>query len=58
VAWKDIEVGDVIEIKSDQQIPADVIILRTSEEKGVCYVETKSLDGETNLKMKSTQEVL
>lgn len=30
--------------------PADVIICATSEEEDVAYVETKNLDGETNLK--------
>ena len=47
--------GDILVIKQDEQIPADVIILNTSEEKGVCYIETKSLDGETNLKMKNAE---
>lgn len=27
-------------------------MLNTSESKGVCYIETKNLDGETNLKQK------
>ena len=58
VHWKDIVPGDVLLIKQDQQIPADVIILNTSEEKGVCYIETKSLDGETNLKMKTAEQQL
>lgn len=30
--------------------PIDIIICSTSEEENVCYVETKNLDGETNLK--------
>ena len=30
-----------------------MIILNTSSPKGICYIETKNLDGETNLKMKS-----
>lgn len=29
---------------------ADIIVCATSEEEDVCYVETKGLDGETNLK--------
>lgn len=30
--------------------PTDLIVCATSEEENVCYVETKNLDGETNLK--------
>lgn len=36
----------------DEYFPADLIILNTSHPKGNCYIETKSLDGETNLKNK------
>lgn len=31
-----------------------MVILKSSEHKGGSYVETKSLDGETNLKIKTT----
>lgn len=37
-------------------IPADLLILHTSDEKGTAYVETKNLDGETNLKIKSANK--
>lgn len=33
--------------------PTDIIVCATSEEENVCYVETKNLDGETNLKSRS-----
>jgi phospholipid-transporting ATPase len=35
-----------------------MIILKSSDPKGVCYVETKNLDGETNMKMKTTHKEL
>lgn len=50
--WKSIEVGDFVRIYNEEPIPADMIILSTSDPDGACYVETKSLDGETNLKVR------
>jgi magnesium-transporting ATPase (P-type) len=32
------------------------VILKSSDPKGGCFVETKGLDGETNLKVKSVQK--
>ena len=34
----------------NEEIPADLIILATSNEDALCYVQTSNLDGETNLK--------
>jgi phospholipid-translocating ATPase len=50
--WKNVQVGDFLRIYNDDQIPADVVILSTSDPDGACYVETKNLDGETNLKLR------
>jgi len=50
--WKNVQVGDFVRIYSDDQIPADIVILSTSDPDGACYVETKNLDGETNLKVR------
>ena len=36
----------------NQYFPCDVVIINSSLPKGICYVETKNLDGETNLKHK------
>lgn len=33
-----------------------MVLLKSSEPKGVCYVETKNLDGETNLKHKLVEK--
>ncbi|CDZ96254.1 phospholipid-translocating atpase [Phaffia rhodozyma] len=48
--WEDVKVGDFIKIYNNEGFPADVVICATSEEEDVAYIETKNLDGETNLK--------
>ncbi|RKF60373.1 Phospholipid-transporting ATPase DNF1 [Erysiphe neolycopersici] len=50
--WKNVKVGDFVRLYNDDQIPADIVVLSTSDPDGVCYVETKNLDGETNLKIR------
>ncbi|EGC28908.1 hypothetical protein DICPUDRAFT_51588 [Dictyostelium purpureum] len=52
VPSQDICVGDIVRIQNGQQIPADLVLVSTSHEEGLCYVETSNLDGETNLKVR------
>lgn len=52
--WNKIRVGDLVKVENEQQVPADVIVLSTSEPEGLCYIETSNLDGETNLKIKQS----
>lgn len=49
-SWEDLRVGDFVKILDNESIPADILICATSEEEDVAFVETKNLDGETNLK--------
>lgn len=50
--WIKVAVGDIIRVESEEPIPADLILLASSEPEGLCYIETANLDGETNLKIK------
>ncbi|XP_010907601.1 probable phospholipid-transporting ATPase 4 isoform X2 [Elaeis guineensis] len=55
--WHKIRVGDVVKVEKNQFFPADLLLLSSSYEDGICYVETMNLDGETNLKVKRSLEV-
>ncbi|CAF2564090.1 unnamed protein product [Rotaria sp. Silwood2] len=55
--WIEIKVGDIIRINNNDFIPADMILISTSEPNGLCLIETSSLDGETNLKPREALEV-
>ncbi|XP_078180817.1 putative phospholipid-transporting ATPase 4 isoform X2 [Carex rostrata] len=55
--WQRLRVGDVVKVEKDQFFPADLLLLSSSYEDGICYVETMNLDGETNLKVKRSLEV-
>ncbi|KAL4209666.1 putative aminophospholipid-translocase [Rhizopus microsporus] len=47
-----IRVGDLLYIMKDQRIPADMILLRTTEESGASFIRTDQLDGETDWKLR------
>ncbi|XP_054959272.2 phospholipid-transporting ATPase IK isoform X3 [Pan paniscus] len=50
--WQDLCVGDVVCLRKDNIVPADMLLLASTEPSSLCYVETVDIDGETNLKFR------
>lgn len=43
----DIKVGEILKIKENQPFPCDLILIGSSEENGLAFIDTANLDGET-----------
>ena len=44
--------GNIIKLKEDEECSCDILIIKSSNKNGYLYVDTKNLDGESNLKEK------
>ena len=57
----EIKVGDIIYVEKGSRVPADMILLKTTESSGSCFIRTDQLDGETDWKLRlavtSTQKI-
>ncbi|KAJ5070218.1 phospholipid-transporting atpase [Anaeramoeba ignava] len=48
----EIKVGDLIRLYPNQRVPADMVLLRTTEKSGASFIRTDQLDGETDWKLR------
>ena len=53
VPRRDIRQGQFVLIRNREMVPADIILMASSADHGSAYIETSSIDGETNLKLRS-----
>ncbi|CDR96755.1 phospholipid-translocating P-type ATPase, flippase family protein, putative [Babesia bigemina] len=49
---QDICVGDIVKVHAYEYFPSDLVLLNCCDEHGVCNIETKNADGESNVKYK------
>ncbi|XP_029794343.1 phospholipid-transporting ATPase IB-like [Suricata suricatta] len=52
IMWKEVSVGDIVKASNGQFLPADMVLISSSEPEATCYIATSNLDGETNLKIR------
>jgi phospholipid-translocating ATPase len=54
---QNLKVGDIIRVSDNEPFPADLLFLYSSKNRGIAYINTMNLDGETNLREKRAYEI-
>ncbi|KAG7796021.1 hypothetical protein KL929_003783 [Ogataea haglerorum] len=52
VPAKNLKCGDLVKLYKDRRVPADMILLQSSESNGESFIKTDQLDGETDWKLR------
>ena len=52
VTSAELKLGDIVFVDKGSRVPADMVLLRTSEHSGSCFIRTDQLDGETDWKLR------
>eukprot|EP01080_Neovahlkampfia_damariscottae_P011466 gene11466-4630_t len=54
ISSKDMQVGDLVYIEENEQVRADIVLLKSSSSEGNAYIETSNIDGETDYKQRKS----
>jgi phospholipid-translocating ATPase len=52
VTSENMRVGDIIKVHQNERVPADLLLLYTTEKSGAVFIRTDQLDGETDWKLR------
>ena len=52
IEWSKIKIGNLIKVKKDELIPADLLVICSSNKDISFYLQTSNLDGESSLKQR------
>lgn len=62
VPLKSLRVGDLVRLHKNSRVPADMVLLQSSDASGEAFIKTDQLDGETDWKLRvacpATQNIL
>eukprot|EP00906_Rhabdomonas_costata_P025469 RCo036409 len=54
VPSQDLRVGDLVQLTDGEEVPCDLLLLASSDSEGVAYIQTANIDGEIDLKPRSS----
>ena len=52
VMAQEMRVGDIIQVNSNERVPADMVCLFTTDKSNTAFIRTDQLDGETDWKVR------
>jgi len=51
---QNLRVGDIVRVNHNERVPADLLLLYSSDKSGGCFIKTDQLDGETDWKFRES----
>ena len=54
---EELRVGDIALVQSGERVPADMVLLYTTDKSGTVFIKTDQLDGETDWKVRRPVQI-